>query len=126
MWVLVTFGPPGVTFRHTGRRASAPYDPRVRQTRRERRAASRRSGAPASGAGGIRRFRWALVAVPVLVVGLAFAIGAVRAPEASGHVVAGHTTHEFGTIRMQDGLLSAAFPLTVEAGEVDAVDLTTS
>ncbi len=83
----------------------------------------RRSPAPAG-----RRIRWRFAALPVLVALLALGIVATRGPApvaALGTVRPEHTVHEFGMVRMQDGLLRASFPLAVE-GAVDAVGLTTS
>ena len=95
------------------------------RSRRTRPRDARRSARSPSGLGSIP---WRLIALPVVVVGLAIAIAATRGPApapALGQIVPEHTVHEFGTVRMQDGLLVATFPLTVE-GAVDAVDLTTS
>jgi hypothetical protein len=74
-----------------------------------------------------RRRRWALLAAPVALFVVATALVLTRAPaDAAGRIVPEHTLHQFGTVRMEDGLLAAAFPLTIDGGEVDAVDLTTT
>jgi len=73
-----------------------------------------------------RRVPWGALALAALFATAALAIVATRGPApALGDVAAEHTLHEFGTVRMQDGLLAVSFPLSV-AGVVDAVDLTTS
>lgn len=70
--------------------------------------------------------RWPFVVVPLLLLGLAVVITTGKPPaDASGRVTAEHTVHEFGSVRMQDGVLAAAFPLSID-GQVDAVDLTTT
>lgn len=95
------------------------------RTRAERRAATRRPAGTRAPA------RWPFVLVPLLVLGVVFFFtsGAVstgaRPPAGTGSVAPEHTVHEFGTVPLHGGLISAAFPLSVEAA-VDAVDLTTS
>ena len=73
-----------------------------------------------------RRIPWRVLGLAILVATAALAILATRAPApALGDVTPEHNVHEFGTVRMQGGLLAASFPLAVD-GEVDAVDLTTT
>ncbi|HEX6287666.1 MAG TPA: hypothetical protein VFZ66_00675 [Herpetosiphonaceae bacterium] len=51
--------------------------------------------------------------VALLVVGGAtLAVTALRGP--SEALVPAHTTHDFGTVSMRDGLISAQFPVTVK------------
>ncbi len=104
--------------------AGLPSVAMAQRPRRVRREASRT--APARGPR--RGARWGLLAAPLILLALGLAIAATRGPApapALGTLQPEHTLHQFGTVRMQDGLLTAAFPLAVD-GEVDAVDLTTS
>lgn len=73
-----------------------------------------------------RRSNWTPVILAAIVAALALAIAATRGEAPTlGTIQPEHTTHEFGTVRMEGGLLTATFPLTIN-GMVDAVDLTTS
>jgi hypothetical protein len=69
--------------------------------------------------------------VPLLVLGAVFFFtsGAIstgaRPVTGTGNVVPEHTVHEFGPVGLHGGLITTAFPLSVD-GPVDAVDLTTS
>lgn len=50
----------------------------------------------------------------LLVVGSALALVIQGASGPSGRLVPDHTFHDFGRVRMGDGLLVARFPLTVQ------------
>ncbi len=76
--------------------------------------------------GARRRFPWTPVVLATLVVALGLGIAATRDPaSAQGAIQPDHIVHEFGNVRMREGVVAATFPLTID-GVVDAVDLTTS
>jgi hypothetical protein len=73
-----------------------------------------------------RRVTWKGVALAAIVASLALTIALTRDPApALGEIQPDHIVHEFGNVRMRDGLVAATFPLSID-GVVDAVDLTTS
>lgn len=69
-----------------------------------------------------RRLLFVGLAIIAAAIGVAF-LAAGRAE--SGTIAAEQTFHQFGTVRMQDGVLSTSFPLTV-TGTVPVTNLGTT